>query len=899
MEDILLSRLFHEQPGTFVDVGAHHPFVDNTTYFFYERGWRGVNVEPIPYLHRLLVEYRPQDLNIPVAVSDRDGALTFYHVPQCDGLSTLSTEVASYHRRHGLEVIEGQVQVQSIASLVAQFKIRPPDLLSIDVEGHESQVIEGIPLTIWRPAVIVVESTLPLSQTASHRSWEPILLSHDYLFAAFNGVNRFYLRSDLRNQLDLFLTPVSVLDNFIRYETMSLRQQIQKLENRVHELEKPTYDVEGTGVAFLHKQMEGESRLVSQGSPFVLVWEGPQTALHSFALANRAMCGRLIERGHEIVLSQSPAKLGGAPEVPLPEVVAARLRQPPTRAVDFHVRHEWPPDFTAPPTGHWVLMQPWEYGSLPREWVAPIVQGVDEVWAYTHFVRECYLKSGVPEELVHVVPLGVDPTRFHPRVTPLRLKTTKRFKFLFVGGTIARKGIDILLAAYMQSFRSEDDVCLVIQDMGVGSFYRGQTAERLVAQYQALSAGPEIDYIERSMSQQELAGLYTACDCLVHPYRGEGFGLPIAEAMASGLPVIVTDYGAALDFCTKDNAFLIPARVVHFPEKRVGDLETVDFPWLAEPDRDALASLLRFVVDHPDEARAQGKLGCEHIRARFTWGHAADVVEARLRELRTKPIRRLNRHITASVPTPATPLRTANRPGVSLCVIVKNEEANLPACLGSARDLVDEMIVVDTGSTDRTKELAAGFGARVFDFPWVDSFAAARNESLRHATGEWIFWLDADDRLDEDNRGKLRKLFAQLKDENVAYSMKCHCLPDSSHGAATAFGSFAITRSCAGNIGCTSKSWVPCAGSVAKFGSVMWSFITPVTKIPPCADASWNAICDCCNWKTATGPMTRSRCLTSARSVTSWVGLRRRCPCCVEVWSVLTPATRLCANYSP
>src|SRR5262249_41280693 len=76
-------------------------------------------------------------------------------------------------------------------------------------------------------------------------------------------------------------------------------------------------------------------------------------------------------------------------------------------------------------------------------------------------------------------------------------------------------------------------------------------------------------------------------------------------------------------------------------------------------------------------------------------------------------------------------------------------------------------------------------GAKVFDFTWVDSFAAARNESLRHASGDWIFWLDADDRLDADNRQKLKHLFLHLGDENAAYSLKCLCLPDSVTGAAT------------------------------------------------------------------------------------------------------------------
>src|SRR5579883_235044 len=109
---------------------------------------------------------------------------------------------------------------------------------------------------------------------------------------------------------------------------------------------------------------------------------------------------------------------------------------------------------------------------------------------------------------------------------------------------------------------------------------------------------------------------------------------------------------------------------------------------------------------------------------------------------------------------------------VSLCLIVKNGEATLPTCLRSVADLVAEMIVVDTGSADRTKEIAAALGARVFDFVWCDSFAAARNESLRHACGDWIFWLDADEYVNEENRGKLRALFASLGEEPAAFNLK-------------------------------------------------------------------------------------------------------------------------------
>lgn len=125
------------------------------------------------------------------------------------------------------------------------------------------------------------------------------------------------------------------------------------------------------------------------------------------------------------------------------------------------------------------------------------------------------------------------------------------------------------------------------------------------------------------------------------------------------------------------------------------------------------------------------------------------------------------------------------KPKISLTMIVRNEEHHLPDCLASVADLVDEIVIADTGSVDRTREIAASFGARVIEFPWIDDFAAARNAALEQATGDWIFWMDADDRVDEDNRVKLRELFASLGDEHVARVMKCHCLSGSGGTATT------------------------------------------------------------------------------------------------------------------
>jgi glycosyltransferase involved in cell wall biosynthesis/predicted Zn-dependent protease len=128
-------------------------------------------------------------------------------------------------------------------------------------------------------------------------------------------------------------------------------------------------------------------------------------------------------------------------------------------------------------------------------------------------------------------------------------------------------------------------------------------------------------------------------------------------------------------------------------------------------------------------------------------------------------------------------LANSATPGVSLCLIVKNEERNLPDCLASVQGIFDEIIVVDTGSADATRQVAERFGARVFEFPWVDSFAAARNEAVRHARHQWILWLDADDRIDEDNRGRLRQLLAGLGDERDAYALKVRSVLDAGRTA--------------------------------------------------------------------------------------------------------------------
>ncbi|MEK6984121.1 MAG: tetratricopeptide repeat protein [Nanoarchaeota archaeon] len=98
------------------------------------------------------------------------------------------------------------------------------------------------------------------------------------------------------------------------------------------------------------------------------------------------------------------------------------------------------------------------------------------------------------------------------------------------------------------------------------------------------------------------------------------------------------------------------------------------------------------------------------------------------------------------------------KPKVSLCMIARNEELFIEQCLTSVKGIADEIIVVDTGSTDKTKEIAKRFGAKIIDFKWIDDFSAARNESLKHATKDWILVLDADESLDDDGLKSINEL---------------------------------------------------------------------------------------------------------------------------------------------
>ena len=161
------------------------------TKFFYDRGWHGINVEPLPDKCALLIENRPRDINLCVGLGSKRDKIKLF---QAGGLSTFLPDIAE-----SVNISSNPQRIKPILTL-SEIHERYCDpkqdihFCKIDVEGFERQVLEGIKdWQKFRPWIFAIEATLPRTMTPSHEEWEQILLANDYVFATMFGVNRFYI----------------------------------------------------------------------------------------------------------------------------------------------------------------------------------------------------------------------------------------------------------------------------------------------------------------------------------------------------------------------------------------------------------------------------------------------------------------------------------------------------------------------------------------------------------------------------------------------------------------------------------------------------------------------------------------------------------------------------------
>jgi FkbM family methyltransferase len=213
-EDVLLWRVFKDvKDGFYIDVGAQDPIIDSVSFALYERGWRGVHVEPVPMYAEKLRASRPDEEVVQAAIACQEGELSFFEVAGT-GLSTGKGAVAKRHRDGGLDVHELHVRSVRLSTLLDQYIDKDIHWLKIDVEEMEKDVITSWSPSPVRPWIVIIESTRARSPELNHLEWEADILALGYEFAHFDGLNRFYVHSDRSHLKSLLEVGPNVFDEF-------------------------------------------------------------------------------------------------------------------------------------------------------------------------------------------------------------------------------------------------------------------------------------------------------------------------------------------------------------------------------------------------------------------------------------------------------------------------------------------------------------------------------------------------------------------------------------------------------------------------------------------------------------------------------------------------------------
>ena len=230
-EDVVLHRALCDRGvgGRYVDVGASSPYLGSVTRHFYEAGWSGIDVEPLAEEAAELRRARPRDVVVEAALGSTAGEATLYVIGDERGLSSTDPEVGVGYARAGRPVRERVVTLRTLADVLDEHCTGEISFLKVDVEGAEPGVLSGNDWSRWRPRVVVVEETDPWSYQQTHSRWEPGLLAAGYLFASFDGINRFYARSE-EPELVPLLAPASVLDNFVSENLNRVEGYVRHLE---------------------------------------------------------------------------------------------------------------------------------------------------------------------------------------------------------------------------------------------------------------------------------------------------------------------------------------------------------------------------------------------------------------------------------------------------------------------------------------------------------------------------------------------------------------------------------------------------------------------------------------------------------------------------------------------
>lgn len=233
-EDVILDAFFSDiRQGFYVDIGANHPVSDSVTKHFYDKGWRGIDIEPIDSMYSLLKEDRPEDIVLNIGVSDKEGLLQLRQYEN-DGLSTFSSTLknkyASSDDEKTSRFSDKTVAVRTLKAIFFDHNVTHIDFMKIDTEGLEYEVIVGNDWHKYRPVMLCIEA----NHTTVDRDWRKKLREYRYSIVYEDGLNEYYLDDDHSYRKN----------NFSYVEDMLLKNQIMPyhVQNKIWELEAAIRD---------------------------------------------------------------------------------------------------------------------------------------------------------------------------------------------------------------------------------------------------------------------------------------------------------------------------------------------------------------------------------------------------------------------------------------------------------------------------------------------------------------------------------------------------------------------------------------------------------------------------------------------------------------------------------